>query len=183
MGEATVAKPLISVEAIYDEALRALDAEGAAGLNARNLAARLRCSTRTLYEQVGNREALNRGLVAHAFAKIEPDFHEGETWQESTTTWCVALRETLLSRPELARLMTPEDRNVVVGYVNRLLKILLTHGFEHGLAVHSCRVLAHTTFSLTAADLHSPAGHDDLGVFDTTVAWLIRGMETATAGQ
>jgi len=51
------------------------------------------------------------------------------------------------------------------------------------LAVRSCRVLAHTTFSLTAADLQRPAGHHDLGVFDTTVAWLIRGMETASAGR
>jgi hypothetical protein len=93
------------------------------------------------------------------------------------------LRDTLLSRPELARLMTPEDRNVVVGYVNRLLKVLFAHGFEHELAVRSCRVLAHTTFSLTAADLQRPAGHHDLGVFDTTVAWLIRGMETASAGR
>jgi AcrR family transcriptional regulator len=89
--------------------------EGADGLKARNLAARLHCSTRTLYEQVGNREALIRGLVAHAFARIEPDLHEGETWQESTTSWCLALRDTLLSRPELARLMKREDRNVVVG--------------------------------------------------------------------
>jgi AcrR family transcriptional regulator len=75
---------LISVETIYDGTLRVLDAEGADGLKARNLAARLHCSTRTLYEQVGNREALIRGLVAHAFARIEPDFHEGETRQEST---------------------------------------------------------------------------------------------------
>lgn len=59
-----MAKLLISVETIYDEALRVLDTEGVAGLNARNLAARLHCSTRTLYEQVGNREALIRGLVA-----------------------------------------------------------------------------------------------------------------------
>jgi AcrR family transcriptional regulator len=178
-----VAKPLISVEAIYDGALRVLDAEGADGLKARNLAARLHCSTRTLYEQVGNREALIRGLVAHAFAKIEPDFREGETWQESTTSWCLALRNTLLSRPELARLMTREDRNVVVGYINRLLKVLFAHGFEHELAVRSCRVLAHATLSLTAADLQSPAGHGDLEVFDTTVAWLIRGMESTSAGR
>jgi AcrR family transcriptional regulator len=59
---------LISVETIYDGTLRVLDAEGADGLKARNLAARLHCSTRTLYEQVGNCEALIRGLVAHAFA-------------------------------------------------------------------------------------------------------------------
>jgi hypothetical protein len=79
--------------------------------------------------------------VAHAFARIEPDFREGETGQESTTSWC------------LARLMTRGDRNVVVGYVNRLLEFLFAHGFEHGLEV-----------------------------FDTTVARLIRGMETTSAG-
>jgi AcrR family transcriptional regulator len=60
-----VAKPLISAETIYDKALRVLEAEGVKGLTARNLASRLRCSAKTLYQQVGNREALIRGLVAH----------------------------------------------------------------------------------------------------------------------
>jgi AcrR family transcriptional regulator len=45
-----VAKPLISAETIYDEALRVLEAEGVKGLTARNLASRLRCSTKTLYQ-------------------------------------------------------------------------------------------------------------------------------------
>ncbi len=53
-----MAKPLISVDAIFTRALELLDAEGAQALNARRLAGDLKCSTRTLYQQVGNREQL-----------------------------------------------------------------------------------------------------------------------------
>ena len=59
-----MAKPLIPVDVIYEHALALIDAEGAEALNARRLAADLKCSTRTLYQQVGNREELIRALVA-----------------------------------------------------------------------------------------------------------------------
>ena len=48
-----MAKPLLAVETICDAALQLLDEQGAGALSARNLAASLRCSTRTLYQQVG----------------------------------------------------------------------------------------------------------------------------------
>ncbi|NED67315.1 TetR family transcriptional regulator, partial [Streptomyces sp. SID10244] len=59
-----MAKPLIPVETIYERALVLLDDEGDSALSTRRLAADLRISTRTLYQQVGNRENLIRALVA-----------------------------------------------------------------------------------------------------------------------
>ncbi|CAN5421428.1 hypothetical protein BH09ACT12_BH09ACT12_21290 [soil metagenome] len=171
-----MAKPLISAESIYDEALEVLTTEGAAGLNARNLSARLRCSTKTLYNQVGNREAMMRGLVAHAFATIDLEFDPGETWQASVRAWAMALRSVLLARPDLGRLMTTSDRPVVIGYVTRLIRILTTHGFSDEFAVRSGGVLVHVTLSMTLADLAAPGEWDRPDVFATTVEWLIAGM-------
>lgn len=67
-------KPLLSADAIFDEALRVLAEEGAAGLTIRNLAGRLKCSSKTLYQQVGAHEVLVRGVVTRAFAQLEPGF-------------------------------------------------------------------------------------------------------------
>jgi AcrR family transcriptional regulator len=63
-------KPLLSADAVFDEALRVLAEEGAAGLTVRNLAARLRCSNKTVYQQVGTHDVLVRGVVARAFAQM-----------------------------------------------------------------------------------------------------------------
>ncbi|MGW0183702.1 TetR family transcriptional regulator, partial [Nocardia sp. NPDC003345] len=59
-----MAKPLIPAEDIYARALELLDAEGLGALSAQRLVRDLRISTRTLYQQVGNREELTRALVA-----------------------------------------------------------------------------------------------------------------------
>ena len=177
-----MAKPLISAESIYDEALEVLATEGAAGLHARNLSTRLRCSTKTLYQQVGNRETMIRGLVAHAFATIDLDFDPGENWQTSVRAWCMALRGALLARPDLCRLMTTSDRTVVIRYVTRLIRILTTHGFDDELAVRSGGVLVHVTLSMTLADLAAPGEWDQPDVFATAVDWLILGMSGEQRG-
>jgi AcrR family transcriptional regulator len=170
-----VAKPLLSADAIYDEALRALAAEGPAGLAARNLSARLRCSTKTLYRQIGNREELIRGVVARAFASIELDFSTDTSWQDSVRSWCQALRSALMQRPALMSLMTIADSDVVIAYVTRLIRVLKRYGFTQKEAVDACDVLVHVALSLTVTDM---AVHEDTPViFDTTVDWLIRGME------
>src|ERR1700712_2518923 len=119
-----MAKPLISADFIYAKALAILTEEGLGGLTARNLTAQLHCSAKTLYQQVGNREQMLHGLVAHAFEQIEVDFAVGEDWQSSVMSWSLALRNTLCERPDLGRLITVGDRDVVVRYVNRLIKVL-----------------------------------------------------------
>jgi AcrR family transcriptional regulator len=170
-----VAKPLLSADAIFDEALRALATDGPAGLGARNMATRLRCSTKTLYQQVGNREDLIRGVVSRAFASIELDFSTDTSWQDSVRSWCQALRSALIQRPGLTSLMTIEDSDVVITYVTRLIKVLKRNGFTQKEAVDACNVLVHVALSLTVTDM---AVHEDKPeIFDTTISWLIRGME------
>jgi AcrR family transcriptional regulator len=170
-----VAKPLLSAEAIYDEALRALANEGPAGLTARSLSTRLRCSTKTLYQQVGNREELIRGVVSRAFASIELDFSTDTSWQDSVRSWCQALRFALLQRPSLTSLMTIADSDVVISYVTRLIRVLKRYGFTEQEAVDACNVLVHVALSLTVTDV---AVHEDTpAIFDTTIDWLIQGME------
>src|SRR5574341_834189 len=66
---------------------RAGAAEGPDALSARRLAAELRISTRTLYQQVGKRELLIRALVARHFSQLRLEFHEHEDWETTALYW------------------------------------------------------------------------------------------------
>jgi AcrR family transcriptional regulator len=171
-----VPKPLLSADAIFDEALCVLAEEGAAGLTIRNLAARLRCSNKTLYQQVGAHEVLVRGVVARAFAQLELGFSNDAPWEAAVESWCGALRAELLDHPDLCKLMTTADRDVVVDYVGQLMAVLERDGFTHNQAVRAGGILAHVTLSMTLSDVAAPGQWDDPRVFATTVQWLIEGM-------
>jgi AcrR family transcriptional regulator len=171
-----VPKPLLSADAIFDEALRVLAEEGAAGLTIRNLAGRLKCSNKTLYQQVGSREVLVRGVVARAFAQLELAFSNDAPWEAAVESWCTALRAELLAHTDLCMLMTTADRDVVVDHVGQLMAVLERDGFTHGQAVRAGGILAHVTLSMTLSDVAAPGQWDDPRVFATTVQWLIEGM-------
>ena len=71
--------------------------------------------------------------------------------------------------------VTIEDSDVVITYVTRLIKVLKRNGFTQKEAVDACNVLVHVALSLTVTDM---AVHEDKPeIFDTTISWLIRGME------
>lgn len=204
-----MAKPLVPVATIYDTALALLDEEGPDALSARNLAARLKCSTRTLYQQVGKREALIGQLVAHHLQGLELEFHAGDDWRDGAHRWAHTIRSALLAHPNLYRLMTAEHRAPIVAYVNELLKILLQAGFNEELALRSCRVLVNVAISLTLSELKSPPAARRRGrsaaeirfedlvvarsgadperfqrppeVFENAVAWLIAGINAEFA--
>lgn len=200
-----MAKPLLAPETIYETALQLLDEEGAEALSARNLAARLQCSTRTLYQQVGKREELITRLLEHHLAGLRLEFQEGETWQDSAMAWAHAIRGALLAHPNLSRLMTIEHRGPIASYVNALLKILLRAGFDEELALRSCRVLVNVAISLSLAEAKSPQrpararrSRDEIrfedlviersggdpdnfqeppAVFENAIRWLVLGLE------
>jgi tetracycline repressor-like protein len=171
-----VPKPLLSADAIFDEALCVLAEEGTAGLTIRNLAGRLRCSNKTLYQQVGAHEVLVRGVVARAFAQLEFGFSNDAPWEAAVESWCTALRAELLDHPDLCKLMTTADRDVVVDHVGQLMAVLKRDGFTHSQAVRAGGILAHVTLSMTLSDVAAPGQWDDPRVFATTVQWLIEGM-------
>src|ERR1700739_1546421 len=120
--DAAVARPLIPVEVIYTRALELLDAEGAGALNARRLAAELKISTRTLYQQVGGRGELIRALVARHSSQLRLDFREFDTWESTALHWCLALHDALRAHPHLTELMAIDDRTAVEDYGNNLVK-------------------------------------------------------------
>lgn len=153
-----------------------LDEEGADGLTIRNLAGRLRCSNKTLYQQVGAHDVLIRGVVARAFGQLELEFCAECEWQEAAESWCIALRSALLDHPELCKLMTTADRGVIVDYATQLIEVLRRCGFSHGQAVRSAGILTHVTLSMTLSDVAAPGEWDDPRVFATTVTWLLQGI-------
>ncbi|MEZ0052158.1 AcrR family transcriptional regulator [Mycobacterium sp. MAA66] len=169
-------KPLLSAEEIFDEALRVLSEEGAEGLTIRNLAGRLRCSNKTLYQQVGAHDVLIRGVVARAFSQLELAFCAECEWQEAAESWCMALRSALLDHPDLCKLMTTADRGVIVDYAVQLIEALQRCGFSHGQAVRAVGILTHVTLSMTLSDVAAPGQWDDPRVFATTVSWLLQGI-------
>ena len=182
-----MAKPLIPVEMIYSHALKLLDAEGQQALNARRIAADLKCSTRTLYQQVGNREQLIRALVARHFSQLKLEFHESGTWESTAWQWCRALHEALLAHPYLTELMIFDDRAAVASYVNELLTSLMQSGIDRRLATECCRALANTTINHAITEvqaLRQPPQHHESGSgtpaakksFRRTIQWIIVGV-------
>jgi AcrR family transcriptional regulator len=184
-----MAKPLIPVEVIYTRALALLDAEGASALNARRLAAELKISTRTLYQQVGNREQLIRALVERHFSQLRLEFEEYEDWDTTARHWCLALHDALRAHPFLTELMTIEDREAVVNYVNELVKAALHEGFPRRLAVEGCRSLVNVTINHTIVEVralrepeHSAKTASETAKieknFPMTIRWVLAGIRS-----
>lgn len=182
-----MAKPLIPAEVIYEYALALIDAEGAQALSTRRLAGELKCSTRTLYQQVGNREELIRALVGRHFSQLQLYFHEYQTWESTALQWSIALHDALQAHPFLTQLMTFDDHGAVASYVNKLLKSLITAGIDRRLATDCCRSLVSTTINHTIVEAqalrHAPltrAGSPDSKKrqrsFLQTIDWIIAGV-------
>src|SRR5271163_2692766 len=150
-----MAKPLIPAGDILAHAVELLDTEGVEGLNVRRLSADLKISPRTLYQQVGNREALIRALVARHFAQLRLDFKEYETWDSTALHWCLALHDALRAHPFLTELMTIDDRSAISDYVEALLKAALREGIPRPLASECCRGLAHMTINYSIVEVRS----------------------------
>ncbi|MBO0865685.1 MAG: hypothetical protein J2P16_11510 [Mycobacterium sp.] len=180
-------RPLIPAGEIYDRALALLDSEGAGALNARRLAADLRISTRTLYQQVGTRDKLIRALVARHFSRLRLDFHEYDTWEATALHWCLALHEALCAHPFLTELMTSEDRAAVTGYVDALMKATVREGLPHPLAVECCRALVTVTINHAIIEVralrepeHSPRSAAEAAKiaknFPMMIRWILVGV-------
>jgi AcrR family transcriptional regulator len=187
-----MAKPLFPVEAIYEHALAVLDAEGVGALTTRRVAADLKISTRTLYQQVGSREQLIRALVARHFAQLRLDFREYRDWETTALEWCLALHDALRAHPFLTELMTIDDRKAVVDYISELTAATLKEGFPRGVAVECSRALVNVTINHTVMEvraLREPKRSAGSAAevrriernFPMTVRWILAGIR-AEAG-
>ena len=182
-----MAKPLIAVDLIYERALALLDAEGSGALTTRRLAAELKISTRTLYQQVGSREELIRALVSRHFSQLKVDFHDYEDWEATALHWCTALHDALHAHPFLTELMTIDDRNSVMAYVDELVNATLREGIPRKLAVECCRALVNLTINHSIVEvrgMHEPklsrnsaAESDRIEKnFPMSVRWILAGV-------
>jgi AcrR family transcriptional regulator len=182
-----MAKPLIPVETIYERALELLDAEGSDALTTRRLAADLKISTRTLYQQVGSREQLIRALVARHFSQLRLDFHEYADWETTALKWCMALHDALRAHPFLTELMTIDDRKAVMAYIAELTKATLQEGIPRDLALECSRTLVNLTINHTVMEVRAlrepKLSRDTLAEsrrieknFPKTVRWILVGI-------
>jgi AcrR family transcriptional regulator len=190
-----MAKPLMPVEVIYERALALLDAEGSKAFTTRRLATELKISTATLYQQVGSREALIRALVARHLSQLKFDFHECDDWESTALHWCMALHDALHAHPYLTELMTVDDRNAVMSYVDELVNATLREGFPKELTVECCRALVNLTINhsiIEVRGLHEPklsrtSAAESARIeknFPMTVRWILTGVRAeADAGR
>ena len=187
-----MAKPLIPVEVIYERALALLDAEGSGALTTRRLAAELKISTRTLYQQVGSREQLVRALVARHLSQLKLDFHEYDDWESTALHWCTALRAALRAHPYLTELMTVDDRNAVMSYVDQLVNATLREGIPEKLAIECCRALVNLTINHSIVEvrgMHEPklsrkSAAESARIaknFPMAVRWILSGVRADAA--
>lgn len=188
--DAAVPKPLIPAEAIYASALELLDDVGPDALQARRLSAHLGISTRTLYQQVGNRDELTRALVARHFRRMRLEFKQHSTWEATAFHWCMTLHDNLQAHPHLTGLMTIADRQAVVAYVNELIKITVKEGFSRRIAVECSRSLANVTLNhaiIGVRAMHEPEYRPETATeksrfdrnFPQTVRWIIAGVRAS----
>ncbi len=173
---ALVRRDPLTAAQVHAEALRVLDEQGLPGLNARNLTSRLACSTKTIYQLVGNKQAMVRGIVAAAFAEMDLQFRPGKDWQDSTKAWSRTLHAELLARPYLGTLMTLEDREATVAYVVRLVEVLTEAGFARRTAIEVAGNVGHWTIASTLLDLRAPGEWDQPERFEATLDWLVAGI-------
>jgi AcrR family transcriptional regulator len=187
-----MAKPLIPVEVIYERALALLDAEGSRALTTRRLAAELKISTRTLYQQVGSREQLIRALVARHLSQLKLDFHEYDDWESTALHWCTALHAALRAHPYLTELMTVDDRNAVMSYVDELVNATLREGIPKKLAIECCRALVNLTINHSIVEvrgMHQPklsrkSAAESARIeknFPMAVRWILSGVRADAA--
>jgi AcrR family transcriptional regulator len=182
-----MAKPLIPVELIYERALALLDDEGSSALTTRRLAADLKISTRTLYQQVGSRDELIRALVSRHFSELTLEFHDYEDWESTALHWCTALHAALHAHPFLTELMTIDDRNAVMAYVDELVNATLREGIPEELAIECCRALVNLTINHAIVEVrgtHEPklsrgsAGEAERieKNFPLSIRWILAGV-------
>jgi AcrR family transcriptional regulator len=192
--DAARAKPLIPADAILAHALQVLDAEGVEALNVRRLSSDLKISPRTLYQQVGNREAMIRVLVARHFSQLRLDFKEYDDGESTALQWCLALRRALRAHPFPTALMTIDDRKAITDYVEYLLKSMLRQGVPRPLAFAACRGLTNMTVNHSIALVraqrdaeNSPAIAREVAKLDKSfpqlVNWVIAGVQVETTAQ
>ncbi|WP_200304753.1 TetR/AcrR family transcriptional regulator C-terminal domain-containing protein [Streptomyces adelaidensis] len=152
-------RPPMDVGRIVDTALRLIDEVGVQALTLRMLADALHSGTATLYRHLRSKEEL-LALVADSIlggVRVPSERTDGLSWREAATVTADSFYESLRRHPRAVPLLAAQ---VHVGpgglrVRERLIQLLLSHGFSTGLAARTFTALGHYVIGL-AIQQHGP---------------------------
>jgi AcrR family transcriptional regulator len=123
-------------DVILDAAIGLIESEGPGALSMRRLGASLGVEAMAIYHHFANREEL---LSAIGDRLLEPlhDLQLGDDWREACWRFATALRDIAVARPATFQLLglQPFDTPVSLQPVERLVGVLVAHGFGPGAAL------------------------------------------------
>ncbi|MFD5630938.1 TetR/AcrR family transcriptional regulator [Streptomyces sp. NPDC127072] len=140
-------RPPMDAGRIVDKALELIDEVGIQALTLRMLADALNSGTATLYRHFEGKDEL-LALVADRIlgeVRVEPEELDGLPWRESVTVAAKAFYGALGRHPNALSLLAaqvPVGPNGLRGR-ERLIGLLLGHGFSVGLAARSFTAIGH----------------------------------------
>ena len=140
-------------ERVVAAALGLLDEVGLDGLTMRALADRLGMRAASLYWYIRDKEQL-LGLLAAAILAELPAPSE-RPWREHLETFAADYRRVLQAHRDAARIVI-EVQPEAPGLYERLIIPLLDAGFDGGVAVEACRLLAATYVPAAVAGEQGP---------------------------
>lgn len=119
----------LTEQAITEQALAVIDADGLEGLSMRKLAGLLDVSTMTLYSYFADREALLDAVAQLVYSRIEPP-EDGGGPREALRRLMHAVREVLLAHPNTLPLISTYPPHTVEAlvFVNAGYRALLEEG-------------------------------------------------------
>ncbi|MBT2489658.1 TetR/AcrR family transcriptional regulator C-terminal domain-containing protein [Streptomyces sp. ISL-96] len=152
-------RPPMDVGRIVETALKLIDEVGIQALTLRMLANALDSGTATLYRHFNGKDEL-LALVADRIlgeVGVAPEKLDGLTWREAVTAAAETLYDTLRRHPHALPLLAAK---VPVGpnglrARERLIRLLLRHGFSVGLAARAFTAIGHYVVGF-AIQQHGP---------------------------
>src|SRR5205807_7134439 len=137
-------------EHIVSAALDLLDEAGLEGLTMRALAERMGVRAASLYWHIRDKEQL-LGMLAEAIVAEVPEPDSALPWRAQLEAFATDYRRVLQSHRNAARIMIVTQPAAPRLY-ERLVRSLLAAGFDGGVAVEACHLLAGTYVPAAVAE-------------------------------
>ncbi|MEU7003050.1 TetR/AcrR family transcriptional regulator C-terminal domain-containing protein [Nonomuraea sp. NPDC046570] len=119
-------RPILAREAIFAEALRVVDEEGADALTVTRLARRLGVRAASLYNHVAGREEIVDGIRDLVVAEMDLDALESGPWPEALARWARSYLAAFARHPNAAKLLatTTIRSSLTLGMYERAVVLL-----------------------------------------------------------
>jgi AcrR family transcriptional regulator len=152
-------RPPVDAGRIIDVALKLVDEVGVQALTLRMLADTLESGTATLYRHFSGKDELLAHVVDRIFGDVRVPLGalDGLTWREAATVGAEAFYEALCRHPNALPLLVAQVPVGPNGLLNRerILRLLLSHGFSVGLAARAFTAIGHYVVGF-AIQQHGP---------------------------